>query len=243
MKTKKKCVTSIKKQKEAKIKDFISIIILHDYIKPKSRIYDPISLLSINNDKLIDRQIASIKNAFENFEIIISTGQHSSKIYHHVIAKYKDLNIRVVENSNFEQSNTCDNARICLQNTTNDKILIIDNRLLFGKDLFSKIKFDKSFVLSGDSNETLEIGFNINENNTVEYFTYGAKECWSEIIFINGKKAVLDLYETLSRQEYRNKFLFEAFNSLIVKHKFEKVKHKSKVIKIKNIKTYYSIKD
>lgn len=243
MKTKKKCVTSIKKQKDTKIKDFISIIILHDYVKPKSRIYDPISLLPINNEKLIDKQISSIKSTFENFEIIISTGQHSSKIYHHIRTKYKDLSVRVVENSDSEQSNTCENARICIQNTTNDKILIIDNRLLFTKDIFSKIQFDKSFVLSGENNDTLEIGFNINENNTVEYFTYGAKECWSEIIFINGKKVILDLYDTLSKQEYKNKFLFEAFNNIINKHKFEKVKHKSRIIKIKNIKTYYSIKD
>lgn len=244
MRTKKKCITSAKKQKDHKIKDFVSIIILHDYVKPKTRIYDPIALLSINNDKLIDKQIASIKHVFENFEIIISAGAYANQIYSYISSKYRGLNIRIVENANFNNSNTCENARMCIHNTLNDRILIIDSRLLLPKDIFAKISFDNSFAMTSDkNNDSLEIGFNINEANNIEYFTYGAKEQWSEIIYIHGKKAIMDLYEMLNNDEYKNKFLFEAFNVLVQKHAFAKVKHKSKVTKIKNLKTYYNIKD
>ena len=127
----------------------------------------------------------------------------------HVLKKkYSKYNIRIIENSNFTESNSCESTRLCLQNTTNDRILIIDGKILFDEKIFNNLNLDEAFAIScKDKNETLEIGINTDRDRNISYFSYGARYTWSEILFICGKKMISDLEKTLNEKKVLEKIL------------------------------------
>ena len=223
----------------------ISVVILCDLPGYRMKSYGPTSLVHINNKCLIDMQIDCIKKSFENYEIILCVGFDSEKICKYVRTKYKNLNIRLVENQIFNSCNSCEGVRLSINNTLNDKILILDGSLLIHKKTLSIIDTTKICALiEKHPSGNLEIGININNENKAQHFSFGAYRTWSELIYINGLDAVENLRKFLNNDESKKKFIFEAMNDLL-KNKYEItcIENKFPIYKISNIKTYHNIKD
>lgn len=240
-----KCKTTQKrKYKQNKKVDLFTIILVCDFPGYRMKSYGPTSLISIEEQKLIDYQIKTIKEAFKKYEIILCVGFDSEKICKYVRSKYSRLNLRIVENQLYNNSNSCESVRLALNNTMNDKIIICDGNLMLNTSIFSRHSLTESFVmLENNPCENLEIGVNTNEHNEVQHFSYGASRIWSEIIFLNGKDIIESLRRTISIVEYKNKFIFEALNELIKnKYKIYAYDNDDPIKKINNIKTYHSIK-
>ena len=128
---KNQCVTKAKKQKTEKCKELVSCILLADLPGYRMKSYGPTSLLPVKKARLIDHQIKAIRNAFEKIEIIICTGFESEKINKYIRTTYSDINVRVVENQLFTQTNSCESLRLALNNINNKNLFIIDGSLLF----------------------------------------------------------------------------------------------------------------
>ena len=225
--------------------DLISVVILCDLPGYRMKSYGPTSLVSINNKCLIDLQIDAIKKTFSNYEIILCVGFDSEKIYKYVRSKYKNINIRLVENQIFNSCNSCEGARLAINNTLNDKILILDGSLLIHKKTLINIDTTKICALiEKHPSENLEVGININAENKAQHFSFGAYRTWSELIYINGIDAIENIRKFLNNDESKKKFIFEAMNDLL-KNKYEIlcVENKFPIYKISNIKTYHNIKD
>lgn len=237
------CITQTKnKPSDNNNEDLTSFIIIADSPNPRMRSYGPISLLNINNTKLIDLQIKEISKYFKNYEIILCTGFESDKIARYIKNKHKDVNIRTVENQNYENTNSCETLRLALNNINNDSIFIIDGNLIFdGKILLKEIK--KSYVLFENNNDTLEVGINVNENGYTEHVGFGASSYWSEILFINEQSVINTFSKHLSTGCFKKKFIFEALNTLINnKVNILALKNNKSVYKIQGVKYYHEIK-
>lgn len=240
-----KFITSARKSiKNDRNMEFYTFILVSDTPGYRMKSYGPTTLINFRKSKLIDIQIDSIKNSFENFEIIICCGNDSEKVYKHIKTNHADKNIRIVENQIYNNSNTCESVRLAINNTSNDKLYIMDGKLLIYQDIF-KNKLDTSFIYIEDNPcENLEVGVNINENNNVEHFSYGASKVWSEIVYIGEKNTLECFRKIVNNTEFKNKFMFEALNELIkIKKDMKCVINLSPLTKVNNIKTYHSVKE
>jgi hypothetical protein len=239
------CITSVKNNKKNENDVLHTFILISDTPGYRMKSYGPSSLINFKNKKLIDTQIESIRKAFKNYEIIICCGFDVEKVHKHIRSHYHSLNIRIVENQLYNNSNTCESVRIALNNTTNSKIFIMDGNLFFSDNLFKeKINESHVYIESDEHCENLEVGININENNLIEFFSYGGVNCWSEILFLHNKENIETFRKIISNVEFKNKFIFEALNEFIKnKKELKYVTNNTPVIKINNIKTYHNIKD
>lgn len=247
----KRCITSTKavSKKETLVtqnKTFSTIILLCDTPGYRMKSYGPPSLLQIHGEKkLIDIQIECIKKYFANFEIILCCGFDSDKICKYIKSKYKNINIRIVENQLFNDSNSCETVRLALNNTNNDKLFILDGNLWFSQEIFDQHDYNNSMVLiEKKQTDGFEIGVNINEKNNVEHFSFGAKHLWSEICYLSSHDIIDNLRKILCNPDYKNKFIFEALNELLnTRFDIVAITNRTKIKKIHNIKIYHNIRN
>jgi len=247
---KQKCITSPKKRKKDQdttidaVGDLITIVMICDTPGYRMKSYGPPSLIKIGDKRLIDHQIDAIGKRLTNFEIILCVGFDAERVGKHIRSHYPDVNVRIVENQVFNDSNTCEGMRLALNNTNNDKILVLDGNIMFSPDILSQIKVSQSCVLGEkEPSDNLEIGFNLNESEQIEHFAFGASQLWSEIFFLSNREAVETLRKIVSGAGYKTKFMFEALNDLIkTRHKMTMIANQHPIKKINNIKTYHKIR-
>jgi len=225
--------------------ELVTVILLCDSPGYRMRSYGPLPLINIDKNKLIDLQIQAIQQTFVNNEIILCVGFDAEKICKYIRTYYNKINIRIVENQLFNSCNSCESARIALNNTLNDKIVICDGNLLLSSKSLSLIQYYETCVLTEvNPSENLEIGININEKQDAEYFSFGAKSIWSEILYLHNFETVELFRKIIVSQDNKSKFLFEALNELLkTKHKIKCIPNKHQLQKISNIKTYHAIKE
>lgn len=243
MKTKTKILK--KKKIQSKNSDLITVVLLCDSPGYRMKSYGPVSLVSIGSKRLIDIQIEAIKNVFKNFELVLCVGFDAERVCRYVKSKYPKLAIRIVENQLYEKSNSCEGLRLCLNNICNDKIIVCDGDLLINENCLLNIKLDTNCALTEKQpSNTMEIGFNIDTNNTIQHFSFGAKHIWSEIVYFTGKDPIETLRRILVNYNSKSRFVFEAINELLgLDYNIISVPNKHQIIKINNIKTYHHIRD
>lgn len=226
-------------------KELITVILLCDSPGYRMKSYGPLSLINIGSKKLIDIQISAIRNTFKNFELVLCLGFDSEKVCRYIKATYPKLNIRIVENQLYNSSNSCEGLRLSLNNICNDKVIICDGNLVFGNKSLLSLDITKcSTLIEINPYHTMEIGLNSNHNRIVEHFSYGAKNIWSEIIFLTGKDIIENLRRILVYYDSKTRFVFEAINELMgMNYQIKSINNKYPIIKINNIKTYHDIKD
>jgi hypothetical protein len=244
VKSKKVKSKQISTNKPEEKNDLITIVLLCDLPGYRMKSYGPTSLIKIDEKYLIDIQINAIKKCFSNYEIIICLGFESDKIAKYLRSKYKNLNIRLVENQIYNHCNSCEGIRLGINNTFNDKILIVDGNLIFNHKILSLTDTKQSCAITEKyPSENLEIGININGSNNAQHFSFGAYKTWSEIFFLYGNEQIDLLRKFLNHADSKKKFSFEAINEIIKnEHKILCIENKIPIYKINNIKTYHSIR-
>jgi len=239
-----RCITSPKAKKDYKPRnDLMTIILLCDSPGYRMKSYGPPSLITIANSKLIDIQIEAISKAFKYYEIILCVGFDAEKISKYVRNKYSNINIRIVENQLYHNSNSCESARLALNNTVNDQVLICDGNLLMNSDTLSLVNDSVSIVfIESDPCDNLEVGVNLDEKNEAQHFSFGASHIWSEILYLSNQDIIETLRRIMCGSDYKSKFIFEALNELIkTKHKLKCIENEYSIKKINNVKTYHAI--
>lgn len=237
-------ITSPRQGKKIKRnKEFISIVLLSENHGYRMKSYGPVSLIKLEDSKtLIEKQINTILATFENFEIILCVGFESVKIVSFVREKFKDINIRIIENQIHYNSNCCESIRLCLANINNDKVIICGGGVLIYPSQFNLLDFSESMIIVqnqiDDSN--FEIGVIPTAGNIVNRLCLGVKtKYWTEILFLHDQNSINYLLSIVSDADYKNKFMFEALNELVKRFEIKIQQNISNkpIIKIDNIKT------
>jgi len=227
------------------INDFITVIFFSENHGYRMKSYGPVSMIRLGNKTMLEKQIESIKACFYNFEIIVCSGFETPKTVNYIKEKFPNINIRVVENQVHFNSNCCESARLCLNNTTNNKVLLCSGSNLLEPHHLKNLDLECSCVLTQEQDE--DSGFEINvisEGGVLEQFSIGLKRnFWTEILYLADDRIIKALYGILSDPEYKNKFIFEALNDIAPKHDIKDVTLDSPIKKINNIKTFKRIQN
>ena len=213
------CTTSIKKDgkvsqnhKTKKINVDICVAILSAGIGTRIKSYEPRSLLRINNETLIDRQIHVINTAFNNPEIIGVFGYDA----HRIIKKIKTP-IRIIENQKYLETNNAESLRLAFINNLKDKFMFMHGDLLFNNATLSGLNYSKSFIIvdSQDRFDKKEVGVTTH-NDKANIFSYGLDKKWCQIAYLTGKELKIARNLFLKFEEQDKKMLsFEILNSII----------------------------
>ena len=241
MPTKKKVSKKTKVQKKRVRHKFVTVILLYDQYTRRMKAYGPTSLIPIKNSKLLDYHLKYISDVFPKNEIVICTGFNADRVEKYIRTNYANQNIRIVENQIFEDTNSCESLRLCLNNTNNNNILIINGGVFFYKDAISKIDTKKSCILVEKNNITLDIGINQNKE-LLEHMDVGLDFKWTEMIFLNNRNSIDHLRKVLSENNFKKKFIFEAINRLVqANNKIICIENKKHSVKLDNMKAYNTV--
>jgi len=208
-----------------------SIILFTESHGYRMKNHGAVQLTKINGTCLIDHQIKAIKSRFKNFNILLSCGFESSRIWRHLKSKYDKLDIRLIENPLFRTTNSCESIRLALMNTSAKNVFICSSSNIFEKRHLDQLSFsDTSIFCQRSENNKMDLKvYRGNDNYTKLDFGVGDLS-WVEMLYLDGEKSVSDLYNIIDCEEYKSKFLFEAINKLAAKHDVNVYENKYKEI-------------
>ena len=200
--------------------DFVSVVLFSENHGYRMKSYGPVPLIKIDGKSLIETQINAIKSTFSNFEIILCSGFETERTVNFIKEKFNNINIRVVENQVHYNSNCCESARLCINNTMNNKILFCGGGVLLTPTCLNLIDLNTSMVVYQNQNDdsNFEVGV-VHHENRLEGMSIGVKnQYWIELLYLSDQKTIQYLYSILSNPEYKNRFIFEAINELPNRH-------------------------
>lgn len=232
-------------RKKDRLEELVTVILLSENVGHRMKSYGATPLLSLGNTTILEHQINAIKSLFIKYEIILCGGFDIDRVVKFVHQRYRSDNIRVIENQMYHHSNDCESVRLCLNNTSNSRILICNGELLLTSNCLSSLDLNRSHVMVEKKNlPNLEIGVTVNQDGFVENFCYGIDLKWSEMVFLHSLEIIESLRKIISTTDYKTKFMFEALNELgrMTKYKLKVVENPTQIVKINNVKTYHQIR-
>jgi len=191
----------------------LSIVIPAAGMGHRMKSYGPKCLLAANSrDTILQKIIKNAKREYPNSDIVVVTGFESEKVI-----KSLPQEIRIVENANYETTNTVESLRIGINACATRNVLIIYGDLIFNtysiRDLTSdgsSIVYDKKEQFKSD-----EIGVTIVDSYATR-FAYGLENKWSQIAFFENED--FDLLKQFCSDKRKSKlYPFEIFNYMINK--------------------------
>lgn len=213
--------TQLKKAKTKKTsnideKKLFTFMIIYDFAGLKVKGNMSTSLFVQQTLKDLDRQLKQIIKLNFNAEILLCVGLEADLVINHIQNKYKNFNIRIVENKEFDSNNSCESLRLLLNNAVNDKIIICDHFASINKTILSKMNEEKVYAVVSKSKENCSlIGANISKDKRIEYFSFGACQEWRNLFGLFNKCDINKIKSTLFSRRYRKKFVFELMNDII----------------------------
>lgn len=193
----------------------VSIIILADRIYKNKKHNNTSYLSTIKNKCLIDIQLSYILEHFNNVEIIISINSNQYDLLGHIQENHSAKNIRFIENCSTNDTNDAESLRLCLNNISNDRIIVIKGGTIFPLHNLSDIDLSKSGIIIGPLDQRFEVGVISNEKQNLDHLGFGLNNSWMEIFWINNINSINTLRSILSHKNYKKKFIFEALNDLV----------------------------
>lgn len=159
----------------------VTVILLAAGIGRRMKHYGAKSLLDYDEAKLIDHQLATIRQALPEAEIILVVGFKSQDII-----DYVPDDVRIVENIRFEETNTVESLRLAINNSTRSNLLLIHGDMAFSKEAISFqgelenfMVIDKDKMIGND-----KIGV-VHEDDKVVNLSYGLPVKWGQIVYLN----------------------------------------------------------
>jgi choline kinase len=205
-------VTNITNKKDSLEQEDMAIAILSAGTGNRIRSYEPRSLLKIGTKCLIEHQINTIGQCFDNPEIINVVGCHAKK----VIKKIKGK-LRIVENQLHETSNSSESLRLAFNNTTKENILFMHGDLYFNENTLKNLDYSKSFVIIDTKQQIKdnEVGVTIQDNRAT-ILSYGLPTKWAQIAFIRGReyRMLKNIFAKYEDQD-KKRLSFEVINMII----------------------------
>lgn len=158
---------------------------------------------------IIETQIRVIKDALPSAEILVVAGYASEKVI-----KYKQQNVRIIENQLYQTHNDIEDIRLALNNTCREHIVAISSDIFFNKHIFNNL-FQHSCIVYDDKHQLhdSQLGVQIIDNKAT-YLDFDNNVKWCHISYFENKH--LQRLNKLCMNEHESKYLFEIINKMLL---------------------------
>jgi choline kinase len=197
---------------KGKITTPIQAIILAAGVGARTRSYEPRCLLKYNNKTILDNQLEVIKNKFNNVEVSVVCGFDTPRM-----VKKISKQARIVENPNYENTNSGESLKLAVNNSMVDDILFLHGDLVISDSIFDKLNFNQSFILVDSLNkfDEREVGVTV-VNGKATILSYNLPTKWCQIAFLSEAETNI-LRKLFLKPDFNSKHLltFELINKII----------------------------
>lgn len=195
----------------------------------------PKSLLEIDGEKLIVRQLRILKSLYPQADFVVVVGYGADEVI-----SYLPKNVRVVWNERYEETNIVHSLSLGLRASITENILIVYGDLVFNRKTFLPIEENSCLLLNKEGKNDC-IGANI-ENNFVEHLVYTSKNKWGHIAYLTGKE--LELFKLfIHNKDYEKLFASEIINFSIERGaKFEAIYTQGPLIELDTVADFVKMK-
>lgn len=186
-----------------------TFIILSAGTGRRTKNYGNKSLMPYGNKRIIDHQVETIRSAYgANTDIVLVTGYMSDKVIRDV------QGLRLVENPFFDSTHIVESMRKGINACLESNLFFIHGDLIFSQS-FIKPPSQDNICVPIDKNSRLDkttVGV-ITNINSVQNFSYGLPDKWSQIAFF--PKSVFNHIKSKLNNTDNNMSSFEFMNELI----------------------------
>tara|TARA_R110000824_G_scaffold9415_4_gene42160 strand:+ start:49274 stop:50038 length:765 start_codon:yes stop_codon:yes gene_type:complete len=190
----------------------LSVIIPAAGMGRRMKSYGAKGLISINGQTLLERQIKTIWKVYPKAEITIVAGFQSELVSERIRKKYP---VRIIVNTDYEDSNVARSIFLGLQSCTNKHALLIYGDLVFNSTTIRSLIGDGSKVVVDSKNKIKdeEVGV-LFDKEEVTHFSYAIDTKWCQIAYLATKE--MNLFEDISSSVDRARwFGYEIMNEII----------------------------
>ena len=191
----------------------LSVIIPAAGMGHRMKSYGPKCLLPANNkDTILQKIVKNIQREYPYSDIVVVTGFESEKVI-----KSLPHNIRIVENNDYETTNTVESIRVGINACATDNVLIVYGDLVFNVYSIRNITSNGSCAIIDSKSQfkNEEVGVTVVDDK-VTRFAYGLQKKWSQIAFFENEE--FKMLKDLCSDKRKNKlYPFELFNFMIGK--------------------------
>tara|TARA_R110000803_G_scaffold41244_1_gene88722 strand:- start:4527 stop:5243 length:717 start_codon:yes stop_codon:yes gene_type:complete len=171
--------------------------------------YGPKCLLRVDGMSILHRQIAMVRAAFQDPEIIVVGGFEALKI-----RKQLPDSVTFVENPHFEHTNVVYSISLGMTKASTRNILVVYGDLVFNSQALDFSLHKTSMLVLSDTMHKDEVGCIVHDNK-IENMMYDLYPKWSQIMYLTGPE--LDLFKTLVTEQPCSRMLgFEIINRIIM---------------------------
>lgn len=222
-----------------RVNEGLTVIILAAGMGRRMKQYGPKSLLKYQGKTILEWQIETINSIYKNTDIILCSGFKANRL-----EKVTPDYVRLVENSNYESTNTIESLRLALNVSKPSNLLVLHGDLLFNSAAISFPSMKESIICIEKSGgiDSDEIGCVIQDNH-ITNLDFGLKDIWGQINFIH--RSGYDDLKYICRSCKKNLSLYEVMNRMINKgHSFKAHQNKDmKILEIDNAKDLSEISE
>lgn len=188
----------------------LSIVIPAAGTGKRMRTYGSKSLLQLKDGRtLLRKQLDTIKLSYPKSEIILVLGFDIDRVQ-----KIVPSGIRIIENENYESTNTARSIGIGLRASNSKKNLVIYGDLIFNQPCIENLPNESCLIV--DSKKKLnksEVGITC-ENGYAIHLDFGLPLKWCSIMLLVGKE--LDLFKSISLLSDKKKLSSHEIINLII---------------------------
>jgi choline kinase len=190
----------------------LQVIILAAGVGSRTKSYEPRCLLKYKNKTILDNQIDVLSEIFNKSDISIVGGYDINRII-----KKVNKRARVIENQNYQDTNSGESLRLAVNNSLLDSILFIHGDLVITPEIFDNISMDRSFILIDSQNkfEEKEVGIT-SVDGFASVLSYNLPVKWCQVAYLSVNE--LNIFKKLlNKQDFTTKYLltFEIINKII----------------------------
>lgn len=189
----------------------IDVIILSARMGNRMKSYGPRALMKLNkHETVLDRQIHVVKTVYNNCNISVSVGFEADKI----IKKYS-TKVSLIEHQLHDVNNEAEEAKIAINTTTSNNVLLIGGNVLFNLSVLHSIELNESGIVLDTKGQMGEKEASVSHmDGSVLNISYGFEDNWSNIVYLTGNELRI-FREIIQAENYKKYFLFEIVNEII----------------------------
>ena len=176
----------------------------------RMKLHGPKCLLKYKGETLLQRQIRTIRDVYENADIVVVVGFEWKKVVNSLWPQ-----VRFVINEQYETTNVAKSIVLGLQATQKSNLLVMYGDLIYDSQILEKIPYNSSYVMYENSGhfKDSEVGIAYDKNRCTN-LAYSLKSKWCQMIYVNSD-GYYDFVSQFLNHSTNMMFGYEVLNKMI----------------------------